>query len=377
MIPRGVHVGSRARSLAVMIAMAAGGAGLGLACGSSMSGSSMSRNSRSALPPAGSSGDDGTGFLARASTSAGMGGLRYGLGSLGVGGTSYGDARRYGGTRYGDYRFTGDPGNDALGPGWRRGHDSRYHAIDVVDGGAISGEVIWPHSAGASRPGRGMARAGAGPRADRTPADEPGGPSCSPPAPDETLIRDAAGHVSGAVVYLEGVTRGRHGLMASRFRIALAQLGGVLEHHRCRLVPRVQIVSPMGSILRLFGGDQPATQWTGTLGDRTLFRIPLGPGGEQRVRLDEAGWYQVQAAGDTAWVVVADHPYYTLSDDQGRFRLDEIPPGRYTLVVWHPPVAMPGRSGQPRPGAPITRRVPVTIRPHATTITRVRLSPSP
>lgn len=29
------------------------------------------------------------------------------------------------------------------------------------------------------------------------------------------------------------------------------------------------------------------------------------------------------------------HPFYALTDAQGRFKLDNVPPGRYTLRSWH------------------------------------------
>jgi hypothetical protein len=36
-----------------------------------------------------------------------------------------------------------------------------------------------------------------------------------------------------------------------------------------------------------------------------------------------------------SWVVVTEHPFYALSDADGRFRLDRLPPGRYKLRLWH------------------------------------------
>jgi hypothetical protein len=34
------------------------------------------------------------------------------------------------------------------------------------------------------------------------------------------------------------------------------------------------------------------------------------------------------------WVVVADHPFYTVTNDQGEFTLGNVPPGQYTLQLW-------------------------------------------
>lgn len=370
-------------SVLSLLALAAGGAGLGFACGSS-----MSRDSRHPLPPAGSDGDDETGLIARASTPAGMDSLHQGQDSPGVADPSPGGGALYGGTLYGDYRFAEDSRSHTATSGRRRGHDPDYRVIDVVDGGAISGRVIWT----GSKIPRGERHR------TRRQAAERSGSECPPLTPDETVRQDASGHVAGAVVYLEGISRGRGGLVGSTFRFTDVQLGGVLQQHRCRLVPRVQLVSPLGSTLQLIGGAEPADQWTGRwLGgpeSKTLFRAVLTRGGEHRARLDRAGVLEVRVTSTAdrddrddptdpvAWVVVAAHPYYTTSDRQGRFRLDDVPPGRYTLVVWHPPVARPTQRGRParrkatRLTAPIARRVRVSVQTRKTTSARVTLSPA-
>jgi hypothetical protein len=36
-----------------------------------------------------------------------------------------------------------------------------------------------------------------------------------------------------------------------------------------------------------------------------------------------------------SWVVVTEHPFYALSDADGRFTFDALPAGRYTLRLWH------------------------------------------
>jgi hypothetical protein len=35
------------------------------------------------------------------------------------------------------------------------------------------------------------------------------------------------------------------------------------------------------------------------------------------------------------WIVVVDHPYYAVTDADGRFTLADVPPGDYQLDVWH------------------------------------------
>jgi hypothetical protein len=36
-----------------------------------------------------------------------------------------------------------------------------------------------------------------------------------------------------------------------------------------------------------------------------------------------------------AWVAVFDHPYFSVTNDQGTFAIPALPPGKYTLTAWH------------------------------------------
>ncbi len=42
----------------------------------------------------------------------------------------------------------------------------------------------------------------------------------------------------------------------------------------------------------------------------------------------------------SAYIVVAEHPYYALTDANGEFTLDDVPPGPYRLRLWHEGVAV-------------------------------------
>ena len=40
-------------------------------------------------------------------------------------------------------------------------------------------------------------------------------------------------------------------------------------------------------------------------------------------------------------IAVFDQPYYSVTDDRGRFSIDSVPAGSYTLMVWRPDLAKP------------------------------------
>jgi hypothetical protein len=37
-----------------------------------------------------------------------------------------------------------------------------------------------------------------------------------------------------------------------------------------------------------------------------------------------------------SWAMAVNNPYYALTDANGKFTIDNIPPGTYQMVVWHP-----------------------------------------
>ena len=46
------------------------------------------------------------------------------------------------------------------------------------------------------------------------------------------------------------------------------------------------------------------------------------------VKCDVHGWMQ-------AYIRVDDHPYHAVTDARGNFRIEGVPPGTYTLELWH------------------------------------------
>ena len=71
-----------------------------------------------------------------------------------------------------------------------------------------------------------------------------------------------------------------------------------------------------------------------------FFTLPFpGPNRPLERTIDSVGRTEFTSAAGHFWssadVFSCDHPYFTTTDDAGRFALDGVPPGSYTLVAWH------------------------------------------
>ncbi|HEY5950484.1 MAG TPA: hypothetical protein VIV40_33565 [Kofleriaceae bacterium] len=232
----------------------------------------------------------------------------------------------YGGDPYGG--FGGDPYGGAGYANWRMPQWSynvpnrmpRY-SVSVGLSGAIEGTVSWS----GQLPPKLASACGA--------IDNP------------TLRVSKDKAMRGVIVYIERVTVGRNTPYYSR----PASVGGMLAKHGCTLGPAAQIVAPLPGSVSINGDTQ-----------RTKLRI-----GKTIQDLQEGGLVQVEIkAGVTkiesedgklaaAWVLGLDTPYYAITDDDGRFRLDELAPGSYELTFWQPPIASINRDGTWTYGQPI------------------------
>jgi len=64
-----------------------------------------------------------------------------------------------------------------------------------------------------------------------------------------------------------------------------------------------------------------------------------------RVQCDVHGWMQ-------AWIVVGEHAAYSVSDDSGAFKLDNVPPGKHKVEVWHETLGKVSQEVEVKAGAP-------------------------
>lgn len=323
------------------LALAGASALIGIACGAAAT-------PKKPLPPAGTLHDDGSGVLASASGEDTLFHLWQrdpsapdhqpatygGRGARG---------NELGGTRYGDYRF--DWRERELSPPFERRHGPSYQGTDIPSAGSIHGTIVW------KRP----------PRASRSLHTTIEG--CPSELENPTLVLDHQARVANAVVFLEDITAGRRGLVTGAHESVTLQRGGTLRIEGCRFTPQVQVLSPVGATLDLLGDATAPSELTMTRGSDTTLRLSLTPGIPAQVQLTEPGFWHLRdtRAPAGAWVILAPHPYYTVSADDGTFRLHQVPPGEYTLVVWHQPVLFeaPGRTSTQ--SAPLMHRTRIRV----------------
>jgi plastocyanin len=109
-----------------------------------------------------------------------------------------------------------------------------------------------------------------------------------------------------------------------------------MDQEQCVFVPRVVVV-PVGGTVEFLNTDRLLhnlhSNSTGNpIFNRTQPRgrtIPIVFKEPEIIRVDcdLHPWMRT-------WVVVAEHPFYTVTNDQGEFTLGNVPPGQYTLQLW-------------------------------------------
>lgn len=120
----------------------------------------------------------------------------------------------------------------------------------------------------------------------------------------------------------------------------LAPKEGILDQVGCQFVPHVQVL-PVGSKLKITSSDPVLHNSHGFYEDgSTAFNIAVPIAGlELPVTLKQPGVIKLRCdAGHTwmsAYVISTDQPYYALTDENGNFKIDGVPPGNYELEVWH------------------------------------------
>ena len=194
------------------------------------------------------------------------------------------------------------------------GGDSGYSVVVVENGGAISGTISF---------------AGAVPAA-RTITITDDVDACGASIQIQDIEVGAGGGLANVVVSLTDIASG-----AAREETASPP---ALDQNGCDFNPHVVMVA-VGEVLEILNSDDVSHNVHTMAFDNRSFNRTQPPALEKleatfdvaekvAVKCDIHGWMN-------GWIVVTGHPYHAVTDSYGSFVLTNIPPGTYTLEVWH------------------------------------------
>ena len=147
--------------------------------------------------------------------------------------------------------------------------------------------------------------------------------------------------VANAIVYVEGITQGKKFSDTPK---------STLNQHKCEYEPHILLVSPRTQleIVNSHKVLHNVHSYDVEADMKTIFNIAQPIVGQrttvrQRPRNNTGLAVATCDAGHpwmSAYIMYIDHPYYALTDSQGNFILEDIPPGSYNLKMWHEGVAI-------------------------------------
>src|SRR5438445_11049676 len=200
------------------------------------------------------------------------------------------------------------PGPAANAPGG-------YEVAEVTDGGSITGTITVSGPV-TKLPAR---KIGKDPQVCGTAQRE-----------SQKFIVNQAGAVRNAVVIVEGVKRGK--------AMPAAAQNAEIDQNKCEYSPHVQVM-PVNTEIALKNSDPILHNIQFFEGDNSLFNIAQPVQGQvNKKKLEKAGTIYVECAVH-GWmqgnVVVVDNPYYAVTDENGKFSIADLPPGKYQVKIWH------------------------------------------
>lgn len=190
-----------------------------------------------------------------------------------------------------------------------------YDAVDVKDGGTISGEVKFQ---------------GDPPAPAMLPVTKDNEVCGKEKASPDLQVGSNKG-IKNAVVYIKGITKGK--------KLEVPTTNPQFDQKACEYHPHV-LAFPAGTTIDILNSDgilhnihttsktnTPINQAQPKFKPKIQVKIDK-PEWPIKVQCDAHGWMH-------AWWISQDNPYYAVTDDSGAFKIADVPPGDYDVEVWH------------------------------------------
>ena len=111
----------------------------------------------------------------------------------------------------------------------------------------------------------------------------------------------------------------------------------LFDQRGCVYLDHVMIV-PAGSSVRFTNSDDTGHNVKGNCRRNPAFNDTVPAGGHIDRTFEQPERVRIECSIHpwmNAWLIVADTPYYAVSDANGDFSIADIPPGTYTVRTWH------------------------------------------
>ncbi len=197
------------------------------------------------------------------------------------------------------------------------GFGQGYQVITVTNGATITGTVKWsgpmPHLAAMAI------------FKDQQICD----PESAKTRDLERLVVGPQDGVANTVVFLKNISSGKPMDIPEQRRF--------LDQKHCRYEPHVMLVPATGT-LQMKSSD--AVLHTIHMDGAATYNLPF-PFPDKVISRDmpTVGLVNLKCNGGHTWMnaemLVVPHPYYAVTDEAGKFKLSDVPPGKYEIVAWH------------------------------------------
>jgi plastocyanin len=152
---------------------------------------------------------------------------------------------------------------------------------------------------------------------------------CGDTVLDDTYQINPVSHrMKNLVVSVEGISRGK----------GHSPLTALLENRKCHFHPRI-IAVMAGDSYEVKNSDPVLHNTHLRLEDATILNVAMPPSGKNiRKPLLQAGSISVNCDAHSfmkGHILVFDHPYFAVTDEEGSFKIPDIPPGQYHVKIWH------------------------------------------
>lgn len=148
------------------------------------------------------------------------------------------------------------------------------------------------------------------------------------PKPSEELIISKDKGIKNVFVYIKKIASGKN------FEKHTGNF--VLSQKDCRFDPHILIV-PTGARVDLLNNDNVLHNLHSWSAKNSPFNqgTPFGQVITKEFKLKE----RIMVTCDihswmSSWIIVVENPYFALTDKNGKFKIDSIPPGNFELIAW-------------------------------------------